>query len=106
MMIARINLGEILIDNGQLDQAMIIFQQSLKFSSAAPGKYSALESLFYKEISEIYLAKNQLDEAQQYLQKVSKRVEIHCYHSTNLTPIFEWRICINAREISQNQKMN
>ena len=69
MMIARINLGEILIDNGQLDQAMIIFQQSLKFSSAAPGKYSALESLFYKEISEIYLAKNQLDEAQQYLQK-------------------------------------
>jgi len=69
MMIARINLGEILIDNGQLDQAMIIFQQSLKFSSAASGKYSALESLFYKEISEIYLARNQLDEAQQYLQK-------------------------------------
>jgi LuxR family maltose regulon positive regulatory protein len=69
MMIARINLGEILIDNGQLDQAMILFQQSIKFSSTTPGKYSTFESFYLKEISDIYLAKNQLDEAQQYLQK-------------------------------------
>lgn len=69
MMIARINLGEILIDNGQLDQAMILFVQSIKFSSITPGKYSDLESLFFKGISDIYLAKNQLDEARQYLQK-------------------------------------
>ena len=69
MMIARINLGEILIDNGQLDQAMILFEQSIKFSSTTPGKNSTLESLFFKEISDIYLARNQLDEARQYLQK-------------------------------------
>jgi len=69
MMIARINLGEILIDNGQLDQAMILFEQSIKSSSITPGKYSDLESLFVKEISYIYLVKNQLDEAQQFLHK-------------------------------------
>ncbi len=69
MMIARINLGEILIDNGQLDQAMILFQQSIKFSSTTPGKYSTFESFYLKEISDIYLAKNQLDEAQPNLQK-------------------------------------
>ncbi|MHB8134949.1 MAG: LuxR C-terminal-related transcriptional regulator [Anaerolineaceae bacterium] len=69
MMIARINLGELLIDNGQLDQAMILFEQSIKFSTTTPGKFSALESLFYKEISDIYLSKNLLDEARQYLQK-------------------------------------
>lgn len=38
MMIARINLGEILIDSGQLDQAMILFEQSIKFSSTTPRK--------------------------------------------------------------------
>ncbi len=69
MMIARINLGELLIANGQLDEAMILFEQSLKILSTTPGKNSTLESLFSKEISDIYLAKNQLDEAQQYLQK-------------------------------------
>lgn len=69
MMIARINLGELLIANGQLNEAMILFEQSLKISSTTPGKYSTLESLFSKEISDIYLARNQLDEAQQYLQK-------------------------------------
>ncbi|MGB4596001.1 MAG: LuxR C-terminal-related transcriptional regulator [Anaerolineaceae bacterium] len=74
MMIARINLGDILIDNGQLDQAMIVFEQSLNVSSAMPGKYSTLESLILKEISDIYLAKNRLDEAQQYLLKsIEKR---------------------------------
>jgi len=69
MMIARINLGEILIDNGQLDQAMVLFQQVIKISSTTPGKNTTLENFYLKEISDIYLAKNQLDEAQQYLQK-------------------------------------
>ena len=69
MMIARINLGEILINNGQLNQALILFEQSIRISATTPEKFSTLESLFFKEISEIYLAKNQLADAQQYLQK-------------------------------------
>ncbi|MEN6392470.1 MAG: LuxR C-terminal-related transcriptional regulator [Anaerolineaceae bacterium] len=72
MMVARSILGELLIDKGQLSQAMIIFQQSLSLVSSTTHKDSGIESFLYKEMGEIYLTRNQLTEASQFLQKGSE----------------------------------
>ncbi|MEN6408372.1 MAG: LuxR C-terminal-related transcriptional regulator [Anaerolineaceae bacterium] len=69
MTIARSNLGEILIDNGQLSEALILFEQSIRFLSSMPGKFTAFVNLIYKEMADIYLARNQLAEAEQSLLK-------------------------------------
>lgn len=69
MTVARSNLGEILIDNGQLSEALILFEQSIRFLSTMPGKFIALVNLIHKEMADIYLARNQLAEAEQSLLK-------------------------------------
>ena len=69
MVVARSNLGEILIDNGQLSQALAVFQQSIQFFTTAPIQFGALEGLIYRQMAEIYLARNELNQAQEYLQK-------------------------------------
>jgi len=67
MMIARSNLGDVLINRGEL--AMTLFKQSLAFAAPANGKSTGFEGLLYIEMGEIYLIRNQLTEASESLQR-------------------------------------
>ncbi|MBN1535690.1 MAG: hypothetical protein JW908_03075 [Anaerolineales bacterium] len=81
MMIARSLMGELLIDKGQLSQAMILFQQSLTFVSKSSRKFTGIDGFLYKEMGEIFLIRNQLSEARQYLL-------LGCELSLNWLPAF------------------
>lgn len=67
MMIARSNLGDLLISRGELNQALTLYRQSLAFAAPANGANSGFEGLFYIEIGEVYLLRNQLTEAEEAL---------------------------------------
>lgn len=82
MMIARINLGEILEDTGQLNRALTVFSQSIQFLSSASVPISAFEGVIYKDMGSIFLARNELDQAELYLRKA-------------IEPALEKRVLIN-----------
>lgn len=67
LLVARSNLAELLIDKGKLTQALLLFQQSLKYLPPSPEKSSGFRGYLFKEMGEVYLIRNQLSEASQYL---------------------------------------
>ena len=69
MMIARSNLGDVLISLGELSRALSLFRQSLAFAAPAKGHGSGFEGLIYIEIGEVYLLRNQLPAAAENLYR-------------------------------------
>lgn len=69
MLFARSTLGEILIDAGQLSRALAVFSQSMHFFASSHGQFKVFEKVVYKEMAEIFMARNELDRASEVLQK-------------------------------------
>ena len=69
MMIARCNLGEVLISRGDLSKALTLFKQSLANANPPKSIGSGFEGLILIEIGEIYLMRNQLSEANDALSQ-------------------------------------
>lgn len=68
LLLARSNLAELYIDKGKLSKALVLFAQSLKNLPDTTGNNSGFQGYIYKEIGEVYLIRNQLDEASHYLK--------------------------------------
>lgn len=75
LMLARSNLAELYIDKGKLSKALALLSQSLKHLPETAGNSTGFQGYIYKEIGEIYLIRNQLDEAEKYLQLGAKMTE-------------------------------
>jgi LuxR family maltose regulon positive regulatory protein len=69
MMIARSDLGDTLINRGDLSLALTSFKRSLDFAVQPKGLGYGFEGLLYIEIGEIYLMRNQINEAYESLRK-------------------------------------
>lgn len=72
MLFARCSLGSLYVSCGKLNAAMLLFNQTKSFFAATPGQFSTFEELIDKELGSIYLARNQLAEAEVYFQKCLK----------------------------------
>jgi LuxR family maltose regulon positive regulatory protein len=69
LMIARIFMGDVLINCGKLSQALNIFKQTLSAAAPGEGKSTGFEGMICIETGEIHLLRNELNEAAADLQR-------------------------------------
>lgn len=70
MMIARCDLGDVLISRGELNRALATFRQSLSIANPPKSVGTGFEGLLLIGIGEVFLQRNQISEANEALRKV------------------------------------
>ena len=69
MMIARCDLGDVLISRGELNRALTTFRQSLSIANPPKSVGTGFEGLLLIGIGEVFLQRNQIAEANEALRK-------------------------------------
>ena len=72
LIIANCYFGELLISRGMLSKALPLFQQTIKFTNALNHTVESIDGFLYKKLGEIYLMKNQLEEANELIMRGSQ----------------------------------
>ena len=67
LIIANCYFGELLINRGMLSKALPLFQQTINFVNVLHHTVESINGFLYKKIGEIYLLKNQLEEANEMI---------------------------------------